>query len=81
MRIQVGIVGLLAILFFVLGMSYTEQLTQEGYEEQKKSPWDTVGMIAVAIILAVLVYYVVGLIFITISSMAMWSNLKSNVFK
>lgn len=69
-----GIIGLLALLFFVLGMSSTGQLTQEGYEEQKRSPWDIIGMIAIAIIFAILVYYVLGLIIVLVG-MA-WISIK-----
>jgi len=76
MTFRFGIVGLLALLFFVLGMSSTRQLTQEGYDEQNRSPWDTVGMIFIAIILAVLAYYLAGLLFVAIAGVTMWAHMK-----
>jgi hypothetical protein len=76
MTFRFGIVGLLALLFFVLGMSSTRHLTPEGYDEQNRSPWDTVGMIFIAIILAVLAYYLAGLLFVAIAGVTMWAHMK-----
>lgn len=75
MKIKFGIIGLLVVLFIVLGMtSSTNQLNQEGYADNQKSVGDIIGMTVIAILFVILAYYVIGFIFLLIGGVVFFSR-------